>query len=56
MKYAIRIVSGAAERTSLFAIVEDKAGNVTRYYNLAKKSIPQYSSDYVSIKEWRLDK
>ena len=58
MKYAVRIISGETGESSLFAVCCDdsgqKGGELVRHYNLAKKTIPLLSSDWVSIDEWCL--
>ena len=51
MKFAIRIVDGNGKST-LFAICEDRGGQVYRHYQLAKQSIEYGSSDWVTMNEW----
>jgi len=54
MKIAIRIVDGATGTMSLFAVVRNHPAIITKYYNMARATFPQYSSNWVSLKEWSL--
>lgn len=54
MKTAIRIVDGATGTMSLFAVVRNHPAIITKYYNMARATFPQYSSNWVSLKEWSL--
>ena len=51
MKYGIYIVSGETNKIRLFAVAVS-LGYVTYLRNAAKKTIPQYSSDWVCIRNW----
>lgn len=52
MKYAIRIVSSTTGDQKLFAVCEERNGEVYRHYQLAKRTIPYGSSDWVVMGKW----
>ena len=52
-KYAIRIINNKDEKGRLFAVIPKlPIEQVTRYYNLAKKSIEYGSSEWITVRPW----
>jgi hypothetical protein len=51
MKYAIYINDGATGQRKLFALAKDYF-YVSRLRYLARKTLPEFCSDWVTVKQW----